>query len=151
MAPKMRPNFPKWDPWGDPGGIFGSLGCQNGSWRGKLAPRWGKLGPTCAKIGQVGAKLGTNGVKLGPSWRQDASRRDPKDAKWRSQGAFWNIFGPLGCKNAGLLEYYRFLHENEGPDGVLGRLPDHYWFLWVQKNMITDDKVRLNSTKKDKI
>ena len=45
MDPKMSPNNPKWGPWGSPGGIFGPLGCQNGSLRGKSAPRWGKLGP----------------------------------------------------------------------------------------------------------
>ena len=64
-------------------------------------------GATTALFGAgLPLQVGTNGAKLGPSWRQDASRRGPKSAKWRSQGVFWSIFGPPGCKNADLLEYY---------------------------------------------
>ena len=81
---KVRQNHPKWGPWGSPGGIFGPLGCQNGSWRGKLAPRWGKLGPKWAKTRS--------------SWGQGASRRRPKGAKWSSQGLFASFLDHLGAK-----------------------------------------------------
>ena len=62
---------------------------------GSLGASWGHLWPTWvpkrllerqvgAKMGPVEAKMGQEEVKLEPSWRQDASRRDPKVAKWRS-------------------------------------------------------------------
>ena len=85
-------NVPKNIPNGVLGGVLGAslvhLGAKTAlgeaSWRQDGAS-WGQNGP---RRGQVGAKLGTNGAKLGPSWRQDASRRDPKGAKWSSRGPF---------------------------------------------------------------
>ena len=140
---------PKPPPESERGPQNGSQNKPKSSKSGSLGESWGHLWPTWvpkrllerqvgAKMGQVGATMSQDEVKLGPSWGpigpswgQDASRRGPKDAEWRSQGPFWNIFGPLGCKNAGLLEYPRFLHENslscnKGPEGSSGGFRGHF-------------------------
>ena len=43
----------------------------------------------------------------------------------RRRKAFWSIFGPLGCKHAGLLEYWRFYTQTRvrrGPREASGRI-----------------------------
>ena len=93
---KMSQNNPKWGPWGSPGGIFGPLGCQNGSWRGKLAPRWGKLGPKWAKTrsswGQVGDQWGQIGAKLAPRCLQEGPKRRQVEVPGAFLEHFWTTW-----------------------------------------------------------
>ena len=96
MGPEISQNNPKWGPWGSPGGIFGPLGCQNGSWRGKLAPRWGKLGPKWAKTrsswGQVGDQWGQIGAKLVPRCFQEGPKRRQVEVPGGFLEHFWTTW-----------------------------------------------------------